>query len=100
MLFVKIFLKLCSNAQGSIPPSVKVGVVHALETQQALFMVITMGFTANETTSYTILAMKLFISTYKALKIMYMYKYSKKGYSMKEGMFLLPILKTHTKAKY
>ena len=99
MLFIKLYLKICSKAHGSIPRSVKVGVVHALELQQALFMVITMGFTANKTTSYTILGLKLFISTYKALKIMYMFKYSKKGYSMKEGMFLLPILKTHTKLR-
>ena len=100
MLFIKLYLKICSKAHGSIPRSVKVGVVHALELQHALFMVITMGYTATKTTSYTILGLKLFISTYKAMKIMYMLKYSKKGYSMKEGTFQFPILKTHTKAKY
>ena len=87
MIFIKLFLKICSKAYGSITHSVKVSVVHYLELQHALFMVLTMGFTATKTTSYTILGLKLFISTYKALKIMYMFKYSKKGYSMKEGKF-------------
>ena len=87
MLFIKLFLKICSKGYGSVSHSVKVCVVHLLQIQHALFMCITMGFTANTTTSYTIFGLKLFIGTYKALKIMYKLKHSKKGYSMLEGRF-------------
>ena len=85
MLFIKLYLKICSKAYGSISRSVKVCVVHSLQLQHALFMCITMGFTANKATSYTIFGVKLFMSTYKGLKIMYMLRYSKKGFSIKEG---------------
>ena len=87
MLFIKLYLSICSKGYGSIIRSVKVCVVHYVQLQHALFMCITMGFTANKTTSYTIFGLKLFISTYKALKIMYKLKYSKEGYSMKQGRF-------------
>ena len=87
ILFVKLYLKICSKAHGSIPHKVKVSVVHSVQLQHALFMVITMGFTANKVTSYTILGFKIFISLYRSLKIIYMLKYSKKGYTINEGMF-------------
>ena len=89
MLFVKLYLKICSKAYGSITGSMKVCVVHNLALQHALFMTITMGFTATRTTAYTILGLKLFTSMYKGLKIIYKLKYTKKGYSEKEGRFLL-----------
>ena len=87
MLFIKLFLKLCSKAYGSITHSVKVCVVHEIHIQHALFLVLTMGFTATKTTSYTILGLKFVMSLQKCLKIIYKLKYSKKGYSMKEGRF-------------
>ena len=87
ILFIKLFLKICSKAYGQITHSIKVCVVHNIHIQHALFMCITMGFTANRITSYTIVGLKLFISLFKGLKIMYKLKYSKKGYSMKEGKF-------------
>ena len=87
MLFIKLYLKICSKAYGSIPQSVKVCVVHNVQLLHALFMVITMGFTATKTTSYTILGLKIFMSLKKCLNIIHMLKYSKKGYSMEEGKF-------------
>ena len=89
LLWVKLFLKVCSKAHGSIPHSVKISVVHNLQIQHALFMVITMGFTATRTTTYTILGLKLGISMFRSLKIIYMLKHSKKGYKMKEGKYVL-----------
>ena len=86
MLLIKLYLKICTKGYGSITHSVKLCVAHYLQLSHALFMCIAMGFTANRTTGYTILGLKLFISTYKGLKIIYKLKYSKKGYSMKEGM--------------
>ena len=87
MLFVKLFLMICSKAYGSITPSVKVCVVHNMHLQHALFLVLTMGYTATKATGYTILGLKFAMSLFKGLKIIYMLKYSKKGYSMKEGRF-------------
>ena len=65
MFFIKLYLSICSKGYGSITQSVKVCVVHYVQLQHALFMCITMGFTANKTTSYTIFGLKLFISTYR-----------------------------------
>ena len=76
---------ICSKAYGSITRSVKITVVHNMHLQHALFMVITMGFTATKATSYTILGLKFFMSLYKGLKIIYNVNYSKKGYSMEKG---------------
>ena len=87
MFFIKLFLKICSKAYGSITRSVKVCVVHSVHLQHALFLVLTMGFTATKTTSYTILGLKFVMSLQKCLKIIYKLKYSKKGISMKEGRF-------------
>ena len=99
MLFIKLYLKICSKAHGPIPYSVKVAVVHSLELQQGLFMVITMGFTANTITTYTILGLQLFISLYNGLNIIYKLKYSKKGNSENEGRlpFLKHILRSNSK---
>ena len=87
MLFIKLYLKICSKAYGKITSSVKVAVVHHLQLLHALFLVLTMGFTATRTTSYTILGVKFFMSLFKAVDIIYMLKYSKKGYSVKEGRY-------------
>ena len=87
MLFIKLFLMICSKAYGSIKHSVKVCVVHNVHLQHALFLVLTMGFTATETTSYTILGLKFVMSLQNCLKIIYKLKYSKKRISMKEGRF-------------
>ena len=93
MLFIKLFLKICSKAYGSISHSVKVCVVHNMHLQHALFLVITMGFTATKTTSYTILGLKFFMSLFKGLKIIH--KLKKKGCSMKEGRFKNNIIKSN-----
>ena len=85
MLFIKLFLKICSKAHGSIRHSVKVTVVSNLEIQHALFLVLTMGFTATEATSYLILCIDFLFNGYEAFKIMYK---SKKGYSLEEGRFI------------
>ena len=99
MLFIKLYLKICSKAHGSVPRSVKVSVVHNLELQHALFLVLTMGFTANTTTTYTILGLQLLISLYNGLNIIYKLKYSKKGNSENEGrlLFLKHILRSNSK---
>ena len=89
MLFIKLYLKICSKAYGSITRSVKVCVVHNFHIQHALFIVITMGYLATNATSYTILGLEFFMSLFKGLNIIYMLKYSKKRYSMKEGRFQL-----------
>ena len=98
ILFIKLYLQICSKAHESIPNSVKVSIVHNVQIQHALFMVICMGSVANWTTSYTILGIKLFISMYKGLKIIFMLKFNKKGYSVKEGRFqLYKNMRSHTK---
>ena len=84
-LLIKLYLKICSKGYGSITHYAKVTVVHNVQLLHALFMVITMGFTATKTTSYTILGLKFFMSLFKGLKIIH--KLKKKGYSMKEGRF-------------
>ena len=86
-LFLKLYLKICSKAHESIPNSVKVYVIQNVQIQHALFMIICMGSVANRTTSYTIIGIKLFISMYKGLKIIYMMKSNKTEYSVNEGRF-------------
>ena len=85
MLFIKLFLKICSKGNGSITHSVKVTVVSTLELQHTLFLVLTMGFTATEATSYLILCMDFLVNGYDALKIMYK---CKKGCSLEDGRFI------------
>ena len=98
MLLINLYLKICSKEHESIPRSVKVSVVHNAQIIHALSMVIWMGFVTNRTTSYTILGIKLFISMYKGFEIIYMLKFNKKGYSVKEGRFqLYKNMRSHTK---
>ena len=99
MLLIKLYLKICSKAHESIPHSVKVSVVHNAQIIHALAMVLFMGSVTNRTTSYTILGIKLFISMYKGLKIIFMLKFNKKGYSVKEGRFqLYKNMRSHPKS--
>ena len=77
MLFIKIFLKICSKAHGSIPRSVKVTVVHNLLIQHNLFLVLAMGYTATSATSYVILIVDFLMNVYDGQNIIYK---SKKGY--------------------
>ena len=87
MIFIKIYLKICSKGYGSIKPSVKTCVVHNFHIQHALFMCITMGYLATKATSYTILGLKFGLSLQSGLKTIYKLKYSKKAITMNEGMF-------------
>ena len=82
MLFIKLFLTICFKAYGSIIHSVKVTVVHNFQIQHALFLVLTLGFTATEVTSYVILCIDFLLNIYDALKILHK---SKKEYSVEEG---------------
>ena len=77
ILIIKLFLKICSKATGSITYSAKVTVVHCLQLQHALFLVVTMGFTATDATSYVICIMDFLMNLYDGLSIV---KKSKKGY--------------------
>ena len=83
MLFIKIFLKICSKAHGSIPRSVKVTVVHNLLIQHNLFLVLAMGYTATPATSYVIQSLDFLFNIYDALKIIYK---TKKQYPPQEGI--------------
>ena len=82
MLFIKLYLNICSKANGSIIHSAKVTVVHFLQIQHALFLVLTMGYTATPATSYVILSLDFLINIYDALKIIYK---TKKQYPSQEG---------------
>ena len=82
MLFIKIFLKICSKGYGSITHSAKVTVVHYLQITHALFLVLTMGYTATPATSYVILILDFVMNVYNGLEIVYKYK---KGYPSLEG---------------
>ena len=83
MLFIKIFLKICSKGYGSIIHSAKVTVVHVLQIAHALFLVLTMGYTATPATSYVILSLDFLFNIYDALKIIYK---TKKQYPPQEGI--------------
>ena len=83
MLFIKIFLKICSKGYGSITHSAKVTVVHYLQITHALFLVLTMGYTATPATSYVILSLDFLFNIYDALKIIYK---TKKQYPPQEGI--------------
>ena len=88
MLLINLYLRICSKAYGSITRSVKITVVHCLQIQHALFLVIAMGYIATPATSYVILITDFILNFYEALKIIYKLKYSKKGYSVEEGRFI------------
>ena len=82
MLLIKIFLKINSKGYGSITHSAKVTVVHYLQIQHALFLVLTMGYTATPATTYVILIVDFVMNLYNGLEIVYKYK---KGYPSLEG---------------
>ena len=82
LLFIKLYLKICSKVYGSIAHSVKITVVHYLQINHALFLVLTMGYTATPATTYVILIVDFVMNLYNGLKIVYKYK---KGYPSLEG---------------
>ena len=85
ILSIKLVLKICSKACGLITHSASVTVVQVVQLQHALFLVLTMGFSATMETSYVILFLEFILNVYEALKIIFKLKY--KGYSMEDGRF-------------
>ena len=89
MLFIKLYLKICSKANGSITHSAKVTVVHSLQIQHGLFLVLVMGYTATTATSYVICIMDFLMNVYDGLSIV---KNSKKGYPGRSNIMLNTLL--------